>query len=379
MDSRPSSRFAVRRSLLLSLLAHTVALVVMTMLLQPAGSGANAPLALQVSSLEPAPEFETLVMSDALLPPEAGDLLSDDEKDLFGSSGLEADAAAADGRPGNGIVGSGADVASHRGSGPGASFFGTVAYGDAFVYVVDISTSMDRGQGPSASEGTRFMRAMAELKASIDRLSPAQSFYVILFCGQTRRMFDDAEIFPKAISATPQNKRRLNEWLATVATGDSTDPREALSVGLGMRPSALFLLSDGEFNGQQTNNNAGLLKGNPSVFQIVDRHNRGGTPIHTIAYEDTANCRTMERLSKSTGGNYRFIPPHAALAATSTHPVDLAKNRANYLLSQAKALELRGRAKQAQAVYRRIEREFSATDAAQAAAAKVSESSTSNP
>ena len=391
MDSRPSSqsavrpsRFAVRRSLLVSLFAHAAAVLVLAALLQPAGSGPGPPLALEVSSVDPAPEMETLVMSDSLLPPEAGELLGDSETDPFASAGQSVAIVAAESSWADGRGGTGLEAASHRGSGPGVSFFGTVAYGDQFVYIVDISTSMDQGRGASASEGSRFVRALAELRASVGRLSENQSFYVVLFNGQTRRMFDDDAIFPQAIRATSDNKRRLNEWLATVRTGSSTDPRESIRLGLGMQASALFLLSDGEFNGQQSNINSDLLNGNPSVFEVVDRHNRNRTPIHTVAYEDLSNCKLMEQIAKSTGGEYKFVPPHSSAAAnsaaaSSVAPADLQNNRANFLLFRARSLESRGRADQAQAIYRRIERDFSGTEAAQAAAAKISQLSASEP
>jgi hypothetical protein len=389
MDSHPSSRFAVRRSLLVSLFAHAAAVLVLAALLQPAGSGRSPPLALEVSSVERMPEIETLVMSDSLLPPDAGSLLSESESDPFADSGAGAGLLSPESSWPDSHNGLDAEAASRRGSGPGASFFGTVAHGDQFVYIVDISTSMDQGQGASASEGSRLVRALAELRASIDRLSERQSFYVILFNGQTRRMFDDGAVFPQFLEATAENKQRLNEWLATVRSGASTDPREAIRLGLGMQGSALFLLSDGEFNGQQTSINTDLLNGNPGVFDVVDRHNRSRTPIHTVAYEDKANGKVMEQIARSTGGAYRFVPPHASVAASSSAaassaassvtPAELQNNRANFLLFRAQSLESHGRDKQAQAIYRRIERDFSGTDAAQAAAEKISQLSASEP
>lgn len=379
MDARPSSRFAVRRSLLVSLFAHTAVVLILAALLQPAGSGPTPPLLLKVSSVDPMPEIETLVMSDSLLPPDAGASLSVSESDPFAEAGQGAGMQSAESSWPAGPNGLDVEAASGRGSGPGASFFGTVAHGDQFVYIVDISTSMDQGQGTSASEGSRLVRALAELRASIDRLSECQSFYVILFNGQTRRMFDDGAIFPQFLEATSENKRRLNEWLSTVRSGPSTDPREAIRLGLGMQGSALFLLSDGEFNGQQSNINSDLLNGNPSVFDVVRLHNRSRTPIHTIAYEDKANCKLMEQVAKSTGGAYRFVPPHSSIAASSAAPADLQNNRANFLLFRARSLESRGRDKQARAIYRRIERDFSETDAARAAAAKISQLSASDP
>ncbi|HWB08998.1 MAG TPA: hypothetical protein VG826_07230 [Pirellulales bacterium] len=371
-----SSARAARRSLLLSLLLHSVAVVVLALLLQPAGTGPNRPLAIEASMVDPLPEPETLVVSESLIPPSAGELLSVDEDDRPSMAGQPTDFVSSELERPTGRAGTGSSETSRRGSGTGASFFGTVAYGDRFVYLVDISTSMDRGQGLSPGEGNRFARAMEELQSSIDRLSPAQSFYVILFNGETRRMFDDTAIFPKHLPATPENKRRLSDWLATIRTGEWTDPRAALKLGLTMRPSALFLLSDGEFNGQQQGLNGGLLNGNPSVSEVIERHNRVGTPIHTVAYEDKSSCRQMEQIARSTGGEYQFVAPHASVARPDPHrkgldQEDLSNNRARYLLSRADVLESHGRWKQALAIYRRIERDFPQTTQAEAAAAKV--------
>jgi hypothetical protein len=178
----------------------------------------------------------------------------------------------------------------------GASFFGTAAEGDRFVYLVDNSPSMNIGRGRGAGDVSRLVRALGELKSSIERLSPDQSFYVILFNGQARRMFDENAKAPQPLPATPYNKRRLEKWLASVGTGDATDPRPALQLGLAMRPNAVFLLSDGVFNVKEA-----------ALAEFIDRHNVAGTPIHTIAYEDERSCQTMERIAYLTGGEYRFV------------------------------------------------------------------------
>jgi hypothetical protein len=178
----------------------------------------------------------------------------------------------------------------------GASFFGTEAPGHQFVYVVDTSPSMNIGLGRGPGGASRLIRALAELRASIQRLSPEHAFYVILFNGRTRRMFDDNTIRPQALAATPENKHRLDDWLVSVRTGESTDPRPALRLGLAMRPSAVFLLSDGLFDVPEA-----------SVLEVINRHNFGGTPIYTIAYEDDRCCLTMQRIALATAGEYRFV------------------------------------------------------------------------
>ncbi|HVA51212.1 MAG TPA: hypothetical protein VNH11_33025 [Pirellulales bacterium] len=293
------SRRILRRSLLTSLTVHVIALVVLTVLMHSVLFGPGQTLLLAVGTAEPFPEPEILVTTEWVMPPDASDILA-----LESAPFAESDHA---------IEAVAPEVcwldAPHRSDNPpstpqssteGASFFGTAALGDQFVYVVDISPSMNIGWGRGPGQISRLIRALAELRASIERLSPGQSFYVVLFNGETRRMFDDESVLPRALPATPENKRRLNAWLASVRTGESTDPRRALQLALKMRPSALFLLSDGRFDQQAT-----------SVFELIDRQKGARTPIHTIAYEDARSCRDLEQIARLTGGEYRFVPPPA--------------------------------------------------------------------
>jgi len=198
----------------------------------------------------------------------------------------------------------GAQTAGTLPPGAGAEFFGTVAYGDRFVFILDNSTSMSYG-GANAQTGDRFARASTELLYSIERLTDQQSFYVILFNGQTRRMFDDASLVADPLPATRENKDRLRAWLAGVPLGPSTDPRDALRLGLTVRPSAVFLLSDGEFN----ENNTGLITDKLAVQEVVEQFNDGRAPIHTIAFEDPVNRGTLAGLSAQSGGQHLFVPP----------------------------------------------------------------------
>jgi hypothetical protein len=277
---------------------------------------------------ELSPQPEALAVSGSLVPPDAPDGLSDESDMPAAESPAEPDVltlsepvnptdadtsltyeseptAASD----HAIEARPPELASLRGSegsrvftnkGPvaaqGASFFGTVAEGDRFVYLVDNSPSMNIGRGRAHGDVSRLIRAFGELKASVERLAPGQSFYVILFNGQTRRMFDDHSTPPRFFPATPSNKLRFEKWLASVGTGEATDPLPALRMGLDMRPSALFLLSDGLFDVKET-----------TLVDFIDRHNATGAPIHTIAYEDERSCHTMWRIAYSTGGDYRFV------------------------------------------------------------------------
>jgi len=180
-----------------------------------------------------------------------------------------------------------------------AEYFGTVARGDRFVYVLDHSGSMS---------GERFQRAAAELLRSLDQLDPDQLFYVVLFSHVMRRMFDDADKEPHMLPATPGNRQRLRKWLESITASGGTDPKESIRFAMSLRPSAVFLLSDGEFNG--ITNRSDLFGVDSPAGEIIDGSQ--GVPIHSFAYEDPNARRNMQTLAAMTGGQYRYIEPRSA-------------------------------------------------------------------
>ncbi len=215
-----------------------------------------------------------------------------------------------------------------------SEFFGVTAYGDTFVYVLDISTSMAKR---SQYGRTRYQVAAEELVRSVGNLSDKQQFFVILFSYRTRFLFDANASRARMVPATLASKRHLRSWLNRIQLAPGTDPRLGVMTGLRMKPSAVFLLSDGEFNGQEVNLHD--LPGNPPVEQIVANSQRQHTPIHTIALEDKRNRKRLRRLAQASGGTHRFVTSDAnfdVLIAdlTSKDPEDvfyavqcIAKNR----------------------------------------------------
>ena len=190
-----------------------------------------------------------------------------------------------------------------------ASFFGAVANGSRFVYILDVSPSMNH------REGQRLERAVLELLRSIDPLTAEQSFYVIVFGWQTRRMFDDGAAIPETVPATLKNKRALRSWLAGLTTLVGTDPTQAVKTALGMKPSAIFLLSDGEFNRPGRRRGSGGVA--RSVINAIRRARSDRIPVHTITYEDRAGERAMDRIASESGGLNRFVRAPAGMAPAS--------------------------------------------------------------
>lgn len=240
-----------------------------------------------------------------------------------------------------------------------AEFFGTLARGDRFVYILDKSGSMDHGDGTSPLN--RYQRALQELLASIDRLTEEQSFCVILFSDASRHMHERGRRRPRMLPATIENKVLFRDWLATVRPGGGTDPRGALRAGLALNPSGLFLLSDGEFACKARTKWLGFaMPSNLTVSDVVSRYNFTQAPVHTIAFIDVASRPRMQRLAEQTGGQHRFIatldpngvplppPPPPPPRRKSTVPRQIT------LLALGRALESAGKHEAAVKRYREI-------------------------
>jgi len=259
-----------------------------------------------------------------------------------------------------------------------AEYFGTVATGNRFVYVVDRSNSMD---------GARFNRAVAELLRSLDRLQPDQSFYVVLFSDDMRRMFDEHGTEPEMRAATAENKDRLRGWLAGVATGGGTHPKKAIRFALSLRPSAVFVLSDGEFSGISGAAGGDLLAAGSPMRDLVGRSGSGGVPIHSFAYEDPSSMANMQALAALTGGNFRYLAPAGAAGdAVAVPPVAVAppqgpvgppqpslpqQQQAGLLLSQADSLRDAGDYREALRLYRELVAQSPTTPAGEAARGRI--------
>jgi hypothetical protein len=180
--------------------------------------------------------------------------------------------------------------------GPKVEFFGNVAYGDRFVFVLDASGSMN--------EGSRYRRAAAELIRAVEGLDADQWFFVVLFQGQSQIMLGMAPAEAQLLPATEENKAALETWLARMQPDGWSDPRDALDLAIKVQPNAIFLLSDGEFKtGPRTRRIGGV------TLTRVRYQNVTHVPIHTLAYEDPINRRILKGLARQSAGTYRYIPP----------------------------------------------------------------------
>ena len=183
-------------------------------------------------------------------------------------------------------------------------FFGSRAYGNQFVFVLDISYSM------RARNGERYARAAEELVRAVAQLRPDQQYCVFLFSWYTQEMFYNRRA--GYTKAGGDHAQKLKTWLDQISLDAGTDPRRALSLALQMKPDAVYLLSDGHFNQPAYPNSetgwfdADGVRSFENVLQGVEqRFDR--TPIHTIAFENPFTVDTMRKIAEKTGGHFRYI------------------------------------------------------------------------
>jgi hypothetical protein len=244
-----------------------------------------------------------------------------------------------------------------------AEFFGTVAHGDRFVYILDKSGSMGTGD----ANGSRLEAAMKELRTSVGKLTEDQKFCVMVFSDTFQCMNEDGGNRPQMRPANSKNKRALAKWLATIKPAGGTEPRGALRAGLALNPSGLFLLSDGEFNGGPAPVIQGLpMEQNLSAAEVIERYNSCSAPVHTIAFIDKSSQQRMEKLAMLTGGEHRFIgsvlpqpaPPPQAPPQPPPRPTLPPQRK---LLAMAYSLESHGKYTAAVRRYREILQKYPRT------------------
>lgn len=178
------------------------------------------------------------------------------------------------------------DVLQERGYGRGANFFGSHAYGDRFVYVVDSSSSMT---------GPRWTAACEQLLRSIDQLEPGQEFFVICFDYRTSFLFNLPPHRLKYSSKTEKSVRGVRTWLQSRTLGKATMPAEALEVALKLNPDAVFLLSDGELQDESLLMLRMLNAPSTTTRQV---------PIHTISLFSGEGWWTLQQIAADSGGSF---------------------------------------------------------------------------
>ena len=233
-------------------------------------------------------ELTSIASSAADLANDRGDLVAS------GPSATGAEAAAA-------ALASGSMSESPSSSGDqgyGASFFGTYAPGQRFVFVIDSSSSM--------LQGTRWPTLRRELTRAIRGLSPDQEFFVISFDIGAHPMFNKLPPVGKFLPPTDESLYRLNTWLNGIQHQGSTCPASSIGIALRLKPDAIFLLSDGEIQ--------------DTTIQELRLHNRTESqqskrkvaiPIHTVLLHSPIGAGPLKTIADENDGVFTPVSQFA--------------------------------------------------------------------
>lgn len=157
------------------------------------------------------------------------------------------------------------------------SFYGVRAPGTFFVFVIDASGSM--------ADADRWLRVQQELRRTLARLQFPQRYLVIFYNDQAWPM-------PGGLpaSASRSSTARTLAWVRNTLPEGPTDPRAAMTMALGLRPDAVFLLSDGEYP--------------DGVVADVIRANEAPIPVHCIDLSGGAAGDDLKQIATHSGGRY---------------------------------------------------------------------------
>jgi hypothetical protein len=169
------------------------------------------------------------------------------------------------------------------------SLFGSApAKGRSFVFLIDRSASMGHaGLGAIAA-------AAKELATSIDALGPEHKFQVIAY-NQKPLSLGGGDLLP----ATPENKRKLIDFVANTVAFGATEHELGLFAALRYKPEVIFLLTDG-----------GDPELKPGQLRSIRDAAAGRTEIHCLHFgsgPQEEDDNVLMRLAQQTGGSYLYI------------------------------------------------------------------------
>ena len=161
------------------------------------------------------------------------------------------------------------------------SFFGVRSPGERFIFVLDNSTSM--------LDGNRRGMAQSEIIRAIKALKWPQQYYVIAFDSETLPL-----PFGPYVTSGADQTRKVSQWLSRLTPQDGTLPGNALRQAIGLKPDAVFLLTDGQFD-------------SPTPAKIKE-WNSGHVPIHVIDMGPGKPVEILEQIARDSSGVYRKRP-----------------------------------------------------------------------
>lgn len=217
---------------------------------------------------------------------------------LEGSGGFDEPASGAGlgaisdglGGAGGGDIGTGEGLGG-GGMGGGATFFGVEARGSRFVYICDVSGSMNEHAGGATY--SRLSVLKNELARSLSDMLEHIGFCVLLFSSESKPLTGSV----KWTSANTAGKKHATDRLAEVVAFGGTEPWPAFEIALNMKPApdAIYFMTDGVFD--------------PSVAFKIQAKNTAGKmiPIHCITLVEKSGEEIMRKIAADSGGTYKHV------------------------------------------------------------------------
>lgn len=190
---------------------------------------------------------------------------------------------------GSGGIGAGGGMGGGVGAsvGPGTEFFGVRDKGGSYAYVIDRSGSMTVRHSLEV--------AKRELLVSLIQI-PTEVTFAVVFYSSDATVFTDPGGKPGMMLASPANKRRVQDLLATIPPYGGTNHILALKTALALHPEVMFFLTDADSMRPE------------EVTDILAI--AGKTRIHAVEFGQTGiigGSAPLQSLAKKTGGSYRYL------------------------------------------------------------------------
>jgi uncharacterized protein with von Willebrand factor type A (vWA) domain len=168
----------------------------------------------------------------------------------------------------------------------GVSFFGTLSKGDRFVFVIDKSGSMLRGN--------KFIKAKSELIRTLRALPESARFMIYFFDGGSEAMPVN-----KMMAAVPKNIQWAEKWVNSRQCGrGGTNPTQSLRSTFNLKPDTIWLLTDGKFFDNQA-----------VVMQIKQANLKKKIRVNTLAIMNRQGERVLRQIASENDGTFRFVGP----------------------------------------------------------------------
>jgi hypothetical protein len=248
------------------------------------GEDSNSPVATDSASFSAAAALDAVLPGEGDSPLDASQFLP---KQITGA-GLPSGEHSREGK--RGLDGKGVGERNLEGGKARTGVFGLTGEGYKFVYVFDISDSMN------AYDGRPLAAAKRELSDSLESFGKLHQFHII-FYNEYEKNFNPSSP-GRLFFATEENKREAKKFIRSVTANGSTNHLKPLLRAAEMGPDVIFFLTDGETPQLSADD-----------LRRIERRNGGRATINVIQFGNTpsAGDSWLRRLARQNRGAYQFF------------------------------------------------------------------------